>query len=355
VNDPPAAPADADLLDEARAGSGAALEALLERHEAKLYRFARRLCRHREDAEDVLQESLLAAARGLPRFRGASSLGTWLYTIARSFCIKKRRRSVFAPPEVSLDTEASVAAGGVADPSRRPDEALEASRLEAALEREIARLERPYREVLLLRDIEGLSSAEVARVTGLSVGAVKTRLHRARARLREALAPFMAPRGEAAARAAAPCPDVVRLFSRHLEGDVSAKTCASMEKHLASCPRCAGACDELKEVLRLCRAAPEPAVPADVQGKVRRAVHDLAAGRSQATRAIARGSRHRQVATRAGVSGRPRIEGGPTPSTRRPPGPTGSGAPRPCAPRAAVPTRGSRSPPPRADGSPPRR
>jgi RNA polymerase sigma-70 factor, ECF subfamily len=272
--------ADADLLQEARAGSGPAVEALLERHEARLYRFARRLCRDREDAEDVLQESLLAAARGLPRFRGASSIGTWLYTIARSFCIKKRRKSVFAPAEVSLDTQASAAASGVADPSRRPDEALEASRLEAALEREIARLDRPYREVLLLRDVEGLSSAEVARVTGLSVAAVKTRLHRARARLREALAPLMAPRGEAAPPAARPCPDIVRLFSRHLEGDVSAQTCARMEKHLASCPRCAGACDELKEVLRLCRTAAEPAVPREVQEKVRRVVHELAAGGS---------------------------------------------------------------------------
>ena len=269
--------ADAELLEEARAGSGPALETLLERHEARLYRFARRLCRQREDAEDVLQESLLAAARGLPRFRGGSSIGTWLYTIARSFCIKKRRRSVFAPVEVSLDTDASAAAGGVTDPSRRPDEALEASRLQAALEREIARLDRPYREVLLLRDVEGLSSAEVARVTGLSVAAVKTRLHRARARLRTALAPLLAPRGGAAPRGAKPCPDVVRLFSRNLEGDVSAKTCARMEKHLASCPRCAGACDELKEVLRLCRSAAEPAVPREVQEKVRRAVHELAA------------------------------------------------------------------------------
>jgi RNA polymerase sigma-70 factor (ECF subfamily) len=279
VSGPAPGRTDAELLEEARAGSGPALEALLERHEARLYRFARRLCRHREDAEDVLQESLLAAARGLPRFRGASSIGTWLYAIARSFCIKKRRKSVFAPAEVSLDTEAALAARGVADPSRGPLETLEASRLEAALEQEIARLDRPYREVLLLRDVEGLSSAEVARVTGLSVAAVKTRLHRARARLRAALAPLMAPRGEVVTAALGrPCPDVVRLFSRHLEGDVSAKTCARMEEHLASCPRCAGACDELKEVLRMCRTAPEPAVPPGVQEKVRRAVHVLAAG-----------------------------------------------------------------------------
>ena len=270
---------EAELVEAARAGSGAALEALLERHEARLYRFARRLCRHHEDAEDVLQESLLAAARGMRRFRGKSSLSTWLYTIARSFCIKKRRRSVFAPAEVSLDTEAQLAARGVPDPARDPQQALEASRLEAALERAIAALDRPYREVLLLRDVEGLPAAEVARVTGLTVAAVKTRLHRARGRVREALAPLMAARGEAVASASArPCPDVVRLFSRHLEGDISARTCASMEHHLASCPRCQASCEGLKQVLRMCRTAPEPEVPADLQNKVRRAVHQLVAG-----------------------------------------------------------------------------
>lgn len=273
---PPGERPETELVEAARAGNGEALEALLERHEARLYRFARRLCRHHEDAEDVLQESLLAAARGIGSFRGASSVGTWLYTIARSFCIKKRRRSVFAPAEVSLDTEAAAAARGVASPARGPDEALEAARLEEALERAIAALDRPYREVLLLRDVEGLSTAEVAGVTGLGVPAVKTRLHRARARLREALAPLMAPRG-APARPGRACPDIVRLFSRHLEGDVSARTCARMEEHLEGCARCQASCDSLKQVLRMCRTAPEPDVPAEVQEKVRRAVHALVA------------------------------------------------------------------------------
>jgi RNA polymerase sigma-70 factor (ECF subfamily) len=269
---------EAELLRAARAGSGEAVEALLARHEARLYRFARRLCRHREDAEDVLQESLLAAARSLSRFRGASSMSTWLYTIARSFCIKKRRRSVFAPVELSLETEAAARVRGVAHPGRPPDEALEASRLEAALERAIAALDRPYREVLVLRDVEGLPAAEVARVTGLSVAAVKTRLHRARGRLREALAPLLAPRG--GPPPARPCPDIVRLFSRHLEGDISARTCARMEEHVAGCPRCQAACDGLKEVLRACRTARSPEVPKPLQEEVRRAVHELVAGRA---------------------------------------------------------------------------
>src|SRR4029453_8223410 len=82
---------DADLLDSARAGNPDALERLLARHQAQVYRFGMKMCRDPEDARDVLQDTLLAMARSVRDFRGASSISTWLYTIARSFCIKKRR------------------------------------------------------------------------------------------------------------------------------------------------------------------------------------------------------------------------------------------------------------------------
>jgi RNA polymerase sigma-70 factor (ECF subfamily) len=264
---------EASLLEAARGGDAAALEALLEQHEPRLYRFARRLCRHHEDAEDVLQESLLTAARGLSGFRGESSLSTWLFTIARSHCIKKRRRRRFAPTEVSLEAEEAGAAQQHPDPGPGPEETLHAKRLEAALERAIAGLDRPYREVLVLRDVEGLTAPEVATVTGLSIAAIKSRLHRARARVREELAPLLAPSVEPpAAVPDRPCPDVVRLFSRYLEGDISPRTCARMEKHLAGCPRCRAACDALRELLQRCRTAPSPEVPLPLQEKVRAAI-----------------------------------------------------------------------------------
>jgi RNA polymerase sigma-70 factor (ECF subfamily) len=291
VSTAPGGRSETELVEAAQAGDAAALEALLERHERRLFRFARRLCRHREDAEDVLQESLLAAARALPGFRGASSISTWLYTIARSYCIKKRRRSVFAPALVSLEGDAPAAVRRVADPARGPEEALESKRLEAALDRAIAALDRPYREVLLLRDVEGLSAAEVAGVTGLSVPAVKTRLHRARARLRERLAPLFAPPPKAALPlpGGRPCPDVIRLFSRHLEGDIEPRTCARMEKHLAACPRCEASCEQLKQVLRMCRTAPEPDLPAEVQDKVRGAIRRAIGGPSRTPAATSSG------------------------------------------------------------------
>lgn len=104
-------PSDDHLLAAARAGDPHALETLLQRHQAQVYRFGMRMCRDPEDAKDVLQETLLSMARSVRDFRGASSLSTWLYAIARSFCIKKRRRSKFAPNEErSLDSDVTVEA-----------------------------------------------------------------------------------------------------------------------------------------------------------------------------------------------------------------------------------------------------
>jgi RNA polymerase sigma-70 factor (ECF subfamily) len=267
---------DTELLSAARAGDADALEALLARQQSRIYRFSMKMCRHPEDARDVLQETLLAAARGLRAFRGQSSLSTWMYTIARSFCIKQRRHSRFAPArELSLETDAAEAADAQPAPGPSPDEAYESRRLQAKVERAIAAQDPRYREVLVLRDVEGLTAPEVAEVMGLGVEAVKSRLHRARAQLRERLAPAL---GLPAPIAAGPaCPDIIGLFSRHLEGEIRSDACAEMERHLAGCPRCRTACDSLKRTLSLCQAAPAPEVPESVQEAVRAGIRELLA------------------------------------------------------------------------------
>ncbi len=258
---------DQRLLAAARAGDRAAIEALLLRYQAQVYRFGMKMCGDPEDAKDVLQETLLAMARGVGDFRGASSISTWLYSIARSFCVKKRRRSKFAPAkEQSLEAVAD-AGIQIADARPDPEADLAGRQVEVALAHAIAALEPMYREVLVLRDIEGLQAAEVAEIVGIRVAAVKSRLHRARLALRHALLPALG--FDAAAAPATSCPDVLRLFSRHLEGEISADTCAEMERHLESCARCRGACDSLKRTLALCRRAESAAVPEAVQASVR--------------------------------------------------------------------------------------
>ncbi|MEO8182335.1 MAG: sigma-70 family RNA polymerase sigma factor [Deltaproteobacteria bacterium] len=270
---------DDQLLERARAGNGAALETLLERHQARVYRFGMKMCRDPEVAKDVLQDTLLTLARGVRDFRGDSSLSTWLYTIARRFCIKKRRRRRLGPNEEhSLDVDVSAQAKQVADPAQAPDEVLAGKQIEHALEHAIQTLEPKYREVLLLRDVEGLTAPEVAEVLGVSIQAVKSRLHRARLSVRAQVAPLLGTPTEAMA-AAGTCPDVLTLFSRHLEGEISTETCAEMQRHLLTCDRCRDACDSLQRTLALCRAtAPTIQVPKSVQSSVRVALKKFLAG-----------------------------------------------------------------------------
>lgn len=266
-----------DLLAAARAGDAAALDALLRRHEARIYRFSMKMCRQPEDAQDVLQDTLLAMARSLRDFRGGSSVSTWLYTIARSFCIKKRRKRKHAPRTLlSLEHEALRPAAIVRDPALGPDDAVAGMELERLVQAAIGALEHSQREVLVLRDVEGLPAAQVAQVLGVSTAAVKSRLHRARAALRARVAPALGVplrRG----RRRRGCPDVIRSFSRHLEGDLSAGVCAAMERHLAQCRDCLDECDSLKRTLGVCRASAAPRVPRGLQNKIRAGIRNLLA------------------------------------------------------------------------------
>ncbi|HET7755335.1 MAG TPA: sigma-70 family RNA polymerase sigma factor [Anaeromyxobacteraceae bacterium] len=264
-------PNDLELLQQARQGDRAALEALLDRHQRQVYRFGLKMCRDEEDAKDVVQETLLAMARNVRDFRGASSVSTWLYSIARSFCIKKRRRSKFAPEHEDQLTAVEAEVQRVADPGLLQDDSLAGRQIEAALERAIASLDPMYREILVLRDVEGLTAPEVAEVTGLTVEAVKSRLHRARLQVRELVAPLLGV-PEPAAELADACPDVLDLFSRHLEGEISSDVCAEMEAHLARCGRCTARCASLQNTLLLCKRSPAPEVPAPVQQSVRDAL-----------------------------------------------------------------------------------
>jgi RNA polymerase sigma-70 factor (ECF subfamily) len=267
-----AAPTDDELLTAARRGDVAALEMLLVRYQPHVYRFGLRMCGNVEDAGDVAQESLISMARSLRDFRGDSSVSSWLYTIARRFCIKKRRRSKFAPArEDSLDAPEINAARRLADPAPNPEQTTTNRELATALTRAIDLLDPAQREVLVLRDVEGLSAPEVARILGISIDAVKSRLHRARVVVRQELAPMLghpaihSPRGTI-------CPDVLALFSQHLEGDIHPSVCATMEAHLAQCDHCRNACESLKRSLAVCRQLPTPDVPAPIAASIRAAI-----------------------------------------------------------------------------------
>jgi RNA polymerase sigma-70 factor (ECF subfamily) len=158
-------------------------------------RFGIKLCRHEEDAREVLQDTLLAAARGLRSFRSESRLSTWLYAIARSFCVKHRRKSAHQSEHVETLSNVSADNCAALVETRLPDDELTARRIGRALEHAISSLEPKYREVLLLCDVEGLKAREAAEVLELGVDVLKSRLHRARATVRESVAPLLAEQG----------------------------------------------------------------------------------------------------------------------------------------------------------------
>lgn len=266
---------ESELIERAKGGDREALDALLHRYQASIYRFGLRLCRDEEDAEDIAQETMLAMARTIEGYRGDASLSTWLYAIARSHCIKKRRRSKFAPTEErSLDDESFTEAKRLSPEEDAPDESLIKREIERALSEAIDSLGRDYREVVILRDVEGFRASEVSEILGISVSAVKSRLHRGRVAIRSALEPLLNDSIDARAKAEGVCPDIPTLYSQHIEGEISASLCATMEAHLASCERCDAICDSLKRSLALCQTfeadAPIPDSLADsIRSRIR--------------------------------------------------------------------------------------
>jgi RNA polymerase sigma-70 factor (ECF subfamily) len=249
-----------ELIDAARAGDREAIDALLEQYQPQIYRFGLRMCGDEDSAREVLQETMLAAFRHLPGFRGDATLSTWLYQIARSFCIKQRRG---VRPSAPLDADIPVQAPA-------PDMQVHAHQIGHALAEAIAALPAEQREVVVLRDVEGLSAQEAADILGIEVGALKSRLHRARLALRTRLADVVATAPE-------PCPELAHELAAYAAAEIDQATCVQIEQHLATCPRCTGACDALRRTVSMCRSIPGDAVPAPVRAAVRGAILDAIA------------------------------------------------------------------------------
>jgi RNA polymerase sigma-70 factor (ECF subfamily) len=186
---------EADLLERLRAGEEAAYEELVRANTGRLLAVARRLLPTEEDARDVVQEAFLSAFRSLPKFAGGSKLSTWLHRIVVNASLM-RLRSKRRRPEDSLETllpsflEDGHHAERYAEWSEPADRALERAEVRELVREQVERLPETYRTVLMLRDIEGMETEDVAAALGLTPNAVKMRLHRGRQALRTLLAPI---------------------------------------------------------------------------------------------------------------------------------------------------------------------
>lgn len=173
------------LIQQAKEGNRKALADLIKLYEQTVYNFSFKICRDREKAENIMQETFYSMVKSLHQFDGNSKLSTWLYRIVSNHCLMAARK-LKNQQFVSLENEEGLYDERyIADWETLPNKNTENEELRKILDNAIVKLSPEYRMIFLLRDVEGLSTEDTAKATDLSVPAVKSRLHRARAFLRK--------------------------------------------------------------------------------------------------------------------------------------------------------------------------
>lgn len=177
------------IIELAKAGDKKALATLVKNYEQTIYNFSFKICRDRQKAENIMQETFVSMIKHLNQFDGNSKLSTWLYRIVSNHCLGEARKEkdkyfVSLSDQNGDDDSELYVDKYVADWSRIPNSVVENDELKTILDNAIKKLAYDYRIVFLLRDVEGLSTEETAEALELSISAVKSRLHRARAFLR---------------------------------------------------------------------------------------------------------------------------------------------------------------------------
>ena len=176
-----------ELVRAARGGDADAFEALVRRYEKPVYALTLRMCGNPADAQEAAQEAFLSAWQSLPFFRGEASFSTWLYRLASNLCIDFLRNTRRKPavPLTFEDPEGEEQRIEVVDPAPQPEEALLASEQQAQLDAAMQELEPEHRRILTLRVVNDLSYTDIAEILGIKEGTVKSRLARAREKLRK--------------------------------------------------------------------------------------------------------------------------------------------------------------------------
>ena len=186
---------ESELARQLIAGETGAFNRFVDYFRPKIFQYSWLMCGHREDAEEVAQETLLKVFESGDQLREPEKIRSWVFRIAKNACLMKRRKSVFAPArELSLDEfmpskhqDGEQVRIEIADWSALPDGKALQSEMRELLEKVIQELPEAYRSVILLRDMEELSTQETAQILDVSEDAVKTRLHRARLAIRQRL------------------------------------------------------------------------------------------------------------------------------------------------------------------------
>ena len=250
-------------------GDDASVEQALALLQNTVFSFSMRVCGHREDAEDTMQEVLLKSVPQLPKISSPKALVVWLYKVAKNRCLMSRRKSKFAPAhELSLDELMpdrseleQLASEGKINPESLAIRGEQASRLRDAIQK----LPPAYRIVLVLRDMEGLSDEEVAEITGVRSGTVRVRLHRARLFVRKELMRTLLPRRPRKGTVELPssrklrpghCKEMFAELSDYLDQQLDDSLCEQLERHIDGCSPCQAFLATLEASIEQCRRSP---------------------------------------------------------------------------------------------------
>jgi RNA polymerase sigma-70 factor, ECF subfamily len=272
------------VLQLIRRKDAKSLEEALALLQKTVFSFSMKVCGQQQDAEDTMQEVLLKSVPNLPKFDSPKALMVWLYKVAKNRCLMSRRRSKFAPKE-ALSLEELM-------PDRRQLEKLsgdaEGTPETSLLDREnakrlreaVQKLPPDYRLILVLHDMEELSDTDIAEITGLRLGTIRVRLHRARLFVRKELAKqdhqpirpqIVTPvAGLPGHPRQLRCKEMFAELSNYLDDQLDDSLCDELEKHMEGCQPCKAFLLSLEKSIQQCRMAPNESPDPRVAARLRR-------------------------------------------------------------------------------------
>lgn len=249
-----------------------------------VYSFSMKVCGHPEDAEDTMQEVLSRSIEHLVKIQDPKALSVWLYTVTRNRCWRMRRKSVYAPRHIhSLDElmpDGSELERLIADAAQSPEATILQGEEHYQVHQAILKIPPPLRIVLVLHDMEELSTEEVGQILNLQQGTVRVRLHRARLAVRKELSDLLqaAQSGEnikpnsdepdsnrkakgKTRKRPQECRELFANLSEYLDERIEPATCEEMRKHIEACPSCVAFLRDLRQAIDRCRSLEVPCEP----------------------------------------------------------------------------------------------
>lgn len=270
------------------AGRREAFEPFVDRYGPLILNFGRRICGHLDNADDVLQETLLRAYLSLKDLRDPSALKGWIYRVAAHACLRIRRKGKFEPKhQISLDEVLPTPVGEgkpleVPDWSEVPLDRVLQEELRGELEKAILSLPRDFRMVVVLRDQEGFSTRETAKILGISPTLAKVRLHRARLAVRKDLEGYFSSmsrptRGKHHAAREMTCRERVEYVSDYVDGELDAALRSAIDAHGGKCPPCKAFIKTLERTIEIICSQPRRPLSSQVKKKLATALRNACA------------------------------------------------------------------------------